>query len=123
MTTGGCQAKLAMFMQGLPPYDTPAVSSGLVVKFPTEFMFPWLWFGRLRGALPWVRRRRAGLIAITLPGVEVKPEVLLTLPEGTIVTDRKGRRMEWSDWYLGPVRPRLVAAIRAAEAGQGADRS
>ncbi len=90
-----------------------AVPSSLVVKFPTEFMYPRLWLGRLRGALPWVRARRAGLVAITLPGEEVKAEVLLALPEGAVVTDRKGRRMEWSDRYLGPARRRLLAVLRA----------
>ncbi|NGM46867.1 hypothetical protein G5B31_15125 [Rhodobacter sp. SGA-6-6] len=88
-----------------------AVPTSLAVKFPTEFMYPRLWLGRLRGALPWVRRRRAGLVAITLPGVEVKAAELLALPEGAIVTDRKGRRMEWSDRYLGPIRQRLVALL------------
>ena len=58
-----------------------------------------------------MRRRRAGLVAITLPGVEVKAAELLALPEGAIVTDRKGRRMEWSDRYLGPIRQRLVALL------------
>ncbi|VDC30158.1 hypothetical protein [Pseudogemmobacter humi] len=91
-----------------------AVPRSAVVKFPTEFMFPRLWFGRLCGALPWVRARRARLVAITLPGDEVKPQALLDLPEARIVTDHKGRRMEWSDRYLGPVRQRLLAAIRAA---------
>ena len=91
-----------------------AVPSSLAVKFPTEFMYPRLWIGRLRGALPSVRARRAGLVAITLPGVEVKAEELLSLPEGAIVTDRKGRRMEWSDRYLGPIRQRLISLLRAS---------
>lgn len=96
-----------------------AVPSSLAVKFPTEFMYPWLWIGRLRGALPGVRRRRAGLVAITLPGEWVKPAELLSLREGAIVADRKGRRMEWSDRYLGPVRQRLVAALSGAGALPG----
>lgn len=91
-----------------------AVPSSLAVKFPTEFMYPRLWIGRLRGALPWVRTRRAGLVAITLPGAEVKAGELLLLPEGAIVTDRKGRRMEWSDRYLGPVRQRLISLLSAS---------
>lgn len=97
-----------------------AVPNSMVVKFPTEFMYPWLWLGRLRGAMPWVHARRAGLIAITLPGEEVKAEVLLSLEEGAIVTDRKGRKMEWSDSYLAPVRARLMAGIRAALPKDGA---
>lgn len=90
-----------------------AVPARLAVKFPTEFMYPWLWLGRLRGALPWVKARRAGLVAVTLPGEEVKAEVLLALTEGAMVVDRKGRRMEWSDRYLGPIRRRLLSALSA----------
>lgn len=93
-----------------------AVPTSMVVKFPTEFMYPRLWLGRLRGALPWVEARRAGLVAITLPGEEVKAEVLLALPEGATVADRKGRRMEWSDRFLGPTRRRLLVALRAGAA-------
>lgn len=99
-----------------------AVPRDMVVKFPTEFMLPWLWLGRLYGALPWVRRRRARLAAITLPGIEVKAGTLADLPEGREVVDRKGRRMIWSDAWLGPVRQRLLQAIRAA-GGRGGSSS
>ncbi len=91
-----------------------AVPASLAVKFPTEFMYPWLWLGRLRAALPWVRARRAGLVAITLPGEAVKAEALLALPEGAEVADAKGRRMIWSDAWLGPVRQRLLAHFGAS---------
>lgn len=92
-----------------------AVGGRLAVKFPTEFMYPWLWLGRLRGAMPFTRRRRAGLVLVTLPGTTVKAEALLALPEGAVVADRRGRKLEWSDRYLSPLRPRLVAALRQAE--------
>ncbi|MBE2275894.1 MAG: hypothetical protein IAE87_06305 [Rhodobacteraceae bacterium] len=92
-----------------------AVPRRLAVKLPTETMFPRLWFGRLYGALPWVRARRGRLVAVTLPGDAVKAEVLRDLPEGAIVTDRKGRRMEWSDRYLGPLRARLIKALAATD--------
>ncbi|SEB89984.1 hypothetical protein [Rhodobacter sp. 24-YEA-8] len=99
-----------------------AVPRDMVVKLPAEFMLPWLWLGRLYGALPWVRRRRARLAAITLPGAEVKAGTLADLPEGSEVVDRKGRRMIWSDAWLGPVRQRLLQAIRAA-GGKGGSSS
>ncbi len=96
-----------------------AVPRRLAVKLPTETMFPRLWFGRFYGALPWVRARRARLVAVTLPGDAVKAEVLRDLPEGAIVTDRKGRRMEWSDRYLGPLRARLIRALAATDPAAG----
>lgn len=93
-----------------------AIPRHLAVKFPTEFMLPWRWLIRVRAALPWVRRRWAGLIAVTLPGLEVKGEVLLALPEGAELTDRKGRRLIWSTSTLGPIKARLEAHYRALRA-------
>ncbi len=89
-----------------------AIPRHMAVKFPTEFMLPWRWLIYFRAALPWVRRRWAGLIAVTLPGVEVKGEALLALPEGAEIADRKGRRLIWSDTALGPVKARLEAYYR-----------
>lgn len=89
-----------------------AVPKHLAVKFPTEFMYPWLALGRLINNLPWVKRRRENLVAITLPGEAVKAEILLTLAEGSLVSDRKGRKMIWSDRYLGYPKERLLAPLR-----------
>lgn len=85
-----------------------AVPTRLVVKFPTEYMQPWRWLVALRGALPWVRARRAGLIAVTFPGLRLKGEELAALPEGATFTDPKGRRLFWADWALGDLRARII---------------
>ncbi|WP_157791908.1 hypothetical protein [Pseudorhodobacter sp. MZDSW-24AT] len=85
-----------------------AIPRRLAVKLPTEFMLPYRWLILLRARLPWVRRRWAGLVALTLPGAEVKGEALLALPEGGEVVDRKGRRLIWSEAALGPVKARLT---------------
>lgn len=90
-----------------------AIPSWFAVKFPTEFMWPARWIVHLRGRMPWITRRRSGLRAITLPGVEVKAEVLLALPEGAEIVDRKGRRLFWTEQALGPVRRQLIADARA----------
>ncbi|MDO9637857.1 MAG: hypothetical protein Q7J44_04880 [Pseudotabrizicola sp.] len=92
-----------------------AIPRDMAVKLPTEFMLPWPWLIHLRASLPWVRRRWAGLIALTLPGVEVKGEALLTLPDGAEVVDRKGRRLIWSEAALGPVKARLTAYYTALQ--------
>ncbi len=86
-----------------------AVSKRHAVKFPTEFMLPWPWLARFFQALPWVAKRRAGLIAVTFPGVEVKFEELLALPEGARIVDRKGRILEWSRAALGPLKDKIIA--------------
>lgn len=86
-----------------------AVPSDLVVKFPTEFMQPWRWLVHLRASLPWVRRRREGLVAVTFPGVKLKGEDLAALPEGAVVTDRKGRKLFWTDRALGSLRRKIIA--------------
>lgn len=94
-----------------------AIPTTLAVKLPTEFMLPYAWLIRARAALPWVRRRWAGLIALTLPGVEVKGEALLALPEGAEIVDRKGRRLIWSEAALGPVKARLTEYYTALQQG------
>jgi hypothetical protein len=90
-----------------------AIPRDMAVKLPTEFMLPWRWLILLRAALPWVRRRWDRLIAITLPGVEVKGEELLALQDGAEVVDRKGRILIWSDRALGSAKARLTAYYRA----------
>lgn len=89
-----------------------AVPRSMAVKFPTEYMLPWVWLTYLMAALPMVRRRRAGLIAVTLPGVEVKGEELLRLQDGARIVDRKGRTLIWSERTLGPLRGKLIAYYR-----------
>lgn len=93
-----------------------AVSSRHVVKFPAEFMYPWRWLVHLRARLPWVRRRREGLVAVTFPGVNFKGEDLAQLAEGAEITDRRGRRLIWTDRAVGGMR----AMIRAQYAGDQA---
>ncbi len=85
-----------------------AIPNHLVVKFPTEFMSRVPFFSYLWALLPWVRSRRNGLIAVTLCGVEIKPENLLALPDGGRLTDRKGRVLIWSDFVLGKTRLDIV---------------
>lgn len=86
-----------------------AVSHRDAVKFPTEFMFPWRWLARFLQALPWVAKRRAELRAVTFPGFEVKFEELTALADGDEVVDRKGRRLVWSQKYIGDLKGRILA--------------
>lgn len=94
-----------------------AVPKRLVVKFPTEYMQAWRWLVLVRAALPWIRRRRAGLVAITFPGVKLKGEDLALLPDGAEVADAKGRRLFWTDRALGPLRQRIIAHYRDEAGG------
>jgi hypothetical protein len=95
-----------------------AVPGHLVVKFPTEYMQPWRWLVHLRASLPWIQRRRAGLIALTFPGVKLKAEDLAALPEGAVVTDRKGRKLFWTDRAIGTLRQKIVDFYGAAPGQQ-----
>lgn len=89
-----------------------AIPTTMAVKFPTEYMQPWPWLIHLRAALPWIARRRDGLLAVTLPGVEVKGTALLSLTDGDSLTDRKGRKLIWTDRALGALRAKLIAYYR-----------
>ena len=85
-----------------------AISNRFAVKFPTEFMLPWLWLTKLRASLPWVRFRRDNLKVITFPGKSTKPEQLVALGDGTIVNDYKNRKFIWSDSQLGKTKQRII---------------
>ena len=54
-----------------------------------------------------VRARRAGLAAVTLPGEDIKPERLLQLAEGDVLKVRKGRWLIWSDAALGGLKEQI----------------
>lgn len=96
------------FMSWANQPNMRAIPQRMAVKFPTEFMLPWRWLIHLRAWLPWVRHRRAALLAITLPGFEVKGAALLAMKEGDEAIDRKGRVLIWSERALGPVRQQLI---------------
>jgi len=80
-----------------------AIPKADVVKFPTEFMWRARWFARLRGRMPWLKKRWSGLTALTFPGLDMKGQDLAALPENAEITDRKGRHLIWSLNVLGPV--------------------
>lgn len=104
------------FMSWASQATVSALPNSLAVKFPTEFMSRLNALSYLWAVLPWVRARRAGLIAVTLCGVEIKPEELLALPEGGRVTDPKGRTLIWSDFILGKTRRDIIAFYSKASA-------
>lgn len=97
------------FMSWAAQATVSAISTKLAVKFPTEFMSRITASSYIWACLPWVRARRAGLIAVTLCGVEIKPEHLIALPTGGQVTDPKGRTLVWSDFVLGKTRRDIIA--------------
>ena len=90
-----------------------AIPKSFAVKFPGEFMFPWAPWLYLRAWLPWVRRRRDRLVAVTLNGLMIKPERLLTLPEGGVVVDEKSRKLVWSERTLGNMKHKILDYYRA----------
>ena len=97
------------FMSWAAQPHARAVPTTVAVKFPTEYMQPWRWLVHLRAALPWIRKRRDGLIVVTFPGLRLKGEELAALPEGSVVVDRKGRKLFWSDRAMGRLRQKVIA--------------
>ena len=83
------------------------VPNGLGVKFLNEYMYRSKALIYLKAALPWVRARREGLAAVTLPGEYVKPERIVDYEDGFEIRDEKQRWLLWNDRALGSMRRRL----------------
>ncbi len=81
----------------------------LVVKFLNEYMHTGQWLVYLKGALPWVQKRRDGVAAVTLPGDFIKPERLMEYKDGDALRADKGRWILWNKRALGDMGDRLHA--------------
>jgi hypothetical protein len=88
------------------------IPKGLAVSFRREFMARARIILWLRRAMPGRAKRRAGLVAVTLNGLAVKPEQLATLSDGSIIRAENGRIGYWSDPFIGPVRQEIMASCR-----------
>ncbi|MCT7376564.1 hypothetical protein [Chelativorans salis] len=66
----------------------------LVVKFADEYMAPLLIIAALRGRLPWVKRRRAGLVAVAFVSDAQKPRQVASFRLGQIVRYKR-RKLRW----------------------------
>lgn len=89
-----------------------AVPQNLGVMFRREFLTRFRWLGWVRGRLPWVKRRREQIVAVTFNGVEHKLEKLAQLPDGALHRDSKGRFGYWSRREMGPIKDRIVQAAQ-----------
>ena len=59
--------------------------NSLIVKYAQEYMAPFALIETLRNKLPWVQSRRENLVAVSFPGVELKPDDLALLDEGVVI--------------------------------------
>jgi len=71
------------------------LSRRIAVKFHWEFMAPWPFLETVRRRLPWVVRRRRGLVAVAFEGDNLKPWRLSAVRPGEIVTHRH-LRVRWA---------------------------
>lgn len=100
------------FMSWCAQAHVARVPNWLGVKFLNEYMYSMKWLIYLKGALPWVRRRREGLAAVTLPGEFVKPELIVGYEDGDEILDEKNRWLLWNPRALGDMGHRLQAYYR-----------
>lgn len=85
------------------------IPKAFAVKFPGEFMFYWGFWLYIKARLPWVQSRRKRLVAVTLNGLMIKPDKLLSLKEGDVIVDEKSRKLIWSEKTLGFMRSKIQA--------------
>jgi hypothetical protein len=89
--------------------------NSFAVKFPTEFMLHTKWLCYFKSYLPWVRRRRQSLVAITYCDESNKFEVLLAKPNNEVTVDRKGRVLIWNDRVLSGMGQRTIDYYRPTD--------
>ena len=88
------------------------IPKSFAVKFPNEFMFHlpgWLY---VKALFPWVRARREKLSAITLCGLDIKPEKLLALHDAEVIADNKDRKLVWSTRVMGSSKQKIIDFYR-----------
>jgi hypothetical protein len=61
----------------------------LIVKFAEEYMAPFLALESIRKNLPWIKRRRKNLVAVTFVSDALKPHVLVNLKRGDVIRYKK----------------------------------
>ncbi len=96
------------FISWICQLNVRIISNRLAVKFPREYMLPWIWLIYLRQKIPWIKTRRRNLKVVTLPGLKLKPANFLELKENDIIIDTKGRRLIWNDRALGSMKHKLI---------------
>jgi hypothetical protein len=88
------------------------IPTSLAVMFRREFMSRSVFLLRIRSRLTWVQKRREGLVAITLNGVNYKPENLLALEDNAPMDDSKGRKGFWNGTLIGPAQQKIIASCK-----------
>lgn len=102
-----------LFISWFGQQHLKAVPKNIGVMFRREFLTRSRLYGWIRNRLPWVRQRRDEIAAVTFNGVDHKLETLLTLPDGSLHLDSKGRSGRWSRAEMGPIKDKIVQASEA----------
>lgn len=100
-----------------------AVPTDRAVMLRREFLSRLPFWPLLKSRLPSVRRRRAGIAAVTMNGVAVKPETLASLPEGSVLGDGRGRVGRWSEAGFGKIWQPLRAACQRIASAAASEKS
>lgn len=101
-----------LFISWFGQMQLQPVPTNLGVMFRREFLNRSRWYGWIRNRLPWVKRRRESIVAVTFNGVEHKLETLLQLPDGAVHRDSKGRFGYLSRSEMGPVKDKIALAAQ-----------
>lgn len=75
-------------------YELRTFSTRVANKFAEEYMMPFATLEELRKRLPWVRRRRSELVALTFVSHGLKPDKLVQFRRGDLLR-YKGAKVWW----------------------------
>jgi hypothetical protein len=74
---------------------TRVIPNSLAVRFSHEFMAPIAFFESIRRKVPWVKRRRTKLVAVTFSGIDLKPDRIAIVKEGELVREKR-QKTRWA---------------------------
>jgi hypothetical protein len=104
-----------IFISWCARYIIKPVPRSLGVMFRKELLARSRMILWLRANLWFSNKRRKNLVAVTLNGVDLKPERLLALEDGKLFADHKGRFGYWDDTTTSGLKTKILNSLGSTD--------